>query len=198
MAPAPCYHARVLMKHLVDLSIFENQLFQKIRTPMQEGEFPVLVTKPKFRWLADNTLLLLFACLLWNTMVLLGSYFVYRDGHVVGCLFMIPFQLVGIVIIGSILYSLTFPQRTTYVLTNQRVIIEERPFCKFFGSEPRAISLHRNLVRSTRVRPDGSGDLVFGWDSDPDEPHVVTPYGFMDVPDIRRTEAAIDSRISYL
>lgn len=186
------------MKHLVDLSIFENQLFQKVHTPMQEGEFPILVTKPKFRWFGDNAILPAFAALFWNSITIIGTYAVYSQGHLVGCLFMIPFQLIGIALVGVILYSFTLPQRTTYVLTNQRVIIEERRFWKFFGSEPRRIALHRNLIRSTRVRPDGSGDLIFGWDSDPDAPHVVTPYGFMDVPNIRRVESAMDGRLSRL
>ena len=87
-------------------------------------------------------------------------------------------------------------RHAVYVLTNQRAMIQQPVFLSR-SPRVRRFPVDASLVRSVRTRTDGSGDIVFGWDKDEDSPKI-TPYGFMDVPEVQRVEAAIDARVQQL
>src|SRR5262249_23754299 len=71
--------------------------------------------------------------------------------------------------------------RTTYAVTDQRVVID------IAGTMPRRISVPLNQIPfiDMRVRGDGSGDLFF---KNLGDSEAVQRIGFMAIPDVRRVE----------
>ena len=190
------------MVTLTYLSTAEKHLWQRVRAELAAGEYPVLVAQPKRRRMRPDDWDGVFFVLFWNAL----SWFccgialmrppaewgdlIWMWGGV-GVLF-----LAGLGLMTAWGWHYYAARAAVYVLTNQRALIQ---LPVFLSRTPRVrkFPVDASLVRSVRTRKDGSGDIVFGWDNDEDSPKV-TPYGFMDVPDVRRVEAALDSRIVQL
>ena len=188
------------MDTLSDLTAAEKHLWQRVRMEPADGEYPVLVVCPKRRRMRSDDWDGFFFVLFWNAL----SWFscgvalmrppsewgdlIFMWG-VLGVLF-----LAGLGLIVAWGWHYYAARRAVYVLTNQRALIQTPVFLRR-TPRVRKFPVDSSLVRSVRTRKDGSGDIVFGWDKDEDSPKV-TPYGFMDVPDVRRVEAALDARIA--
>ena len=164
-------------------------------------EYPVLVTRPRRYLVRKSDIVGLICTLVWNAFACFTLYCMVTQPHIerawIGWTVGIVFLIVGVAMVALWVFYFFVPRYTLYVLTNRRVIIQKP--C-FLSRTPTLISykLHRNLVRSVRHGKGGGGDIVFDWEVDADNPHAITPCGFMDIPDLARVENAIDERVAQM
>lgn len=176
-------------------------MYARARISPSEGEYPVLVTRPRRYWVRKSDIIGLCFTLLWNAIACFALYGTVTQPNMehawIGWAVGIVFLIVGVGMVALWVFYFFEPRYTLYVLTNRRVIIQKP---RFLNNYPTLTSykLHRNLVRSVRHGKGGSGDIVFDWETDADNPHAVTPCGFMDIPDLARVENAIDERVAHM
>lgn len=186
-----------------DLSPTEKILWKRVRVQLPEGEYPVLVTRPvRGIWRGIEWGMLLFS-LVWCSFFGFAVYVVAvhsdepHSGNLVsGLLVFSGMLLMGLLLLVSVLMERILFRKRLYVLTNRRAVIQE--YRCWRAPVLREFILYPHLVRSVRIRPDGSGDIVFTWDTDDENPQSVTPVGFMDVPHASHVYHAIDARVEQV
>lgn len=190
------------MPTLTYLTATEKRLWQRVRAELAEEEYPVLVACPKWRWMRPDDWDVFFFVLFWNAFMCVATGVALFNppaewGDLI--LMWVVLGVLGVAGIGLMVawgWHYYAARHAVYVLTNQRVLIQQPVFCSR-TPRVRRFPVDASLVRSVRSRMDGSGDIVFGWDKDEDSPKI-TPYGFMDVPDVRRVETALEARVLQL
>jgi hypothetical protein len=153
------------MDTLSDLTAAEKHLWQRVRMEPADGEYPVLVVCPKRRRMRSDDWDGFFFVLFWNAL----SWFscgvalmrppsewgdlIFMWG-VLGVLF-----LAGLGLIVAWGWHYYAARRAVYVLTNQRALIQTPVFLRR-TPRVRKFPVDSSLVRSVRIRKDGSGDIV--------------------------------------
>ncbi len=176
-------------------------MYARARFCSAEGEYPVLVTRPRRYLVRAADVPGLVFTLVWNALActVLDSMVMqpFMERAWIGWSVGIVFFIVGVQMAAQWVFSFFAPRYTLYVLTNRRVIIQKP---SFLSRTPTVTSykLHRNLVRSVRPGKGGGGDIIFDWEVDADNPCAITPCGFMDIPDLARVENAIDARVAQI
>lgn len=88
-------------------------------------------------------------------------------------------------------------QRTLYAITARRVLLLE-PVVVFF-SRTRAFPLHADMVQEVGVLPGGYGNIVFSYAysemNGAREERVAKQVGFMDIPQVKRVQAVLETAI---
>ncbi|MDO5471461.1 MAG: hypothetical protein Q4F38_09200 [Akkermansia sp.] len=113
-------------------------------------------------------------------------------------LLLLPAWLVGILMLCRPLLRRWFRRRTLYVITDHRVLLREPG--RFSVSRTAAYPLHAGMVLEVGVKPGGYGNLVFDYARDEmngaREERVAKQVGFIDVPQVKRVQAVLESAIA--
>lgn len=113
-------------------------------------------------------------------------------------LLLLPAWLVGILMLCRPLLRRWFRRRTLYVITDRRVLLREPG--RFSVSRTAAYPLHAGMVLEVGVKPGGYGNLVFDYARDEmngaREERVAKQVGFIDVPQVKRVQAVLESAIA--
>lgn len=177
----------------------ENTDIERVQELLAENEEALLVVHPRMTLSSGRTFLLLlptgfaFLWVLWAA-VSLGS------DCWVALLSGLPFLLIGALFGISPLWHRLQMARTVYVLTNKRVLISEP--LGLHGSRCVSLPLRPNPVLKVVKRQGGYGDIIFAWERrwqlGARVYSLVSPVGFMDVPQVARVLQLLEEQVAAL
>lgn len=136
-----------------------------IEGELQPGETIAWTGRPKPRAFTLQTIPLFLFAIPWTGFAIFWVAMALRatgkhGGSGPGLffpLFGVPFVLVGIGMLSSPLWMKRLARRTIYLITDRRAIVFQRGF----SVTTRSYSPEQLQSLTKRVRPDGSGDIIF-------------------------------------
>lgn len=177
----------------------ENTDIERVQAVLAENEEAVLVVHPRISLSSGRTFLLLLPCgfallwVLWAVMVLGSDFWI-------PLLLGLPFLLIGGIFGMSPLLHRLQMARTLYVLTNRRVVILEP--LGLYGNRCVSFPLRPNPVLKVVKRQGGYGDIIFAWERrwqlGARVYSLVSPVGFMDVPQVTRVLQMLEEQVAAL
>lgn len=179
------------MKYESDLPRHERELLQNILLRDEELRW---TGRPIPYYFQKETAGIVGFGVFWSMLCGLFTYLTLTMGdEVPQAVFFIlgPFDLVGLFLLCSPLFTHRKSKKIFYALTNKRAIIVEPGF--FFGHNIHYFELAEDMVREQQLQNDGRGDLVFGYVEAYQQNHrpVMRGVGFLNIPDMKAVEQKI-------
>ena len=179
-----------------ELALCDREWVERV---LQPGEEVLMVCKPQARlWRSEYSDGALFA-IVWIAAVcgfsivlvphVLAEAFEKPAGLLV-LLFMLPFWLVSAVFISLPWLNRAVARRTIYLLTNRRAVVLAPNY--LMRPTQTDYPLVPDMIQDVRVRPDGSGDVVLGYEEcNTRHGTHLEPKGFMRVPQVQQVSAIV-------
>lgn len=165
------------------LTTLPPELQEQVARTLLPGEQPVWVAQPIPTLVNRLTIpAIFFACF--------GVFFSALV-FVVGGVVMLPFLcLLTGVPVATVFLIRRRMRRTVYVLTEQRAFVLRPTWRK--GWQSYGWPLVPDMIKERELRPDGSGDIIFGYEKQRSDEHDTTvPMGFFNLPDVRKVEQLV-------
>ena len=131
-------------------------------------------------------------------VICLGLTIGMAEAYSMACILTLPAWISGL--LGFFLPNIRRKRRrlTLYAITDRRVLLWEPNRCMM--SRLRSIPLRADMIQEVACMPGGYGNLVFDyvWDewNGAREERVAKQVGFIDIPQVKRVQAVLESAIA--